>query len=46
MSSLFEQGIGELQLKTALSKYWGYSDFKEGQLEICLNILKVTIMTI
>ena len=30
----------EFELKRCLKRYWGYSDFLEGQLEICLNILK------
>ena len=30
----------EADLKACLKRYWGYAQFLEGQLEICLNILK------
>ena len=36
---MFGQRDCSTGLKTCLKKYWGYSCFLEGQLEICLNIL-------
>jgi ATP-dependent DNA helicase RecQ len=34
------EGGVETDLKACLRKYWGYTQFFEGQLDICLNILR------